>query len=658
MEEKKLCMGCRPVRMENYPRGKNLKAGHCGGDLPMTRGMAFFLLTLSGAGILAIAAIWCFPSSADNPSRSASHRSAGSGDGAARRNGEGDQGLADSPVPRLPVSPGFPPGVDIKFVEVTQQAGIHFQHYDCRTSKEYIMETMGSGLGWLDYDQDGLMDLFLVQSSSSAPEGEVVSGLPTCKLFKNLGHGQFRDVTEEVGLTHVGCGMGVAVGDIDNDGFPDLFITCYGKPNVLYHNVPDGKGGRRFVDITAQAGLADHPDWHDRPNFSTSAAFLDYNSDGFLDLFVCSYVYVDPAHYPECKDKRGKWDSCPPSAFAGTRCLLYRNNGNLTFTDVSKEAGIDQPNAKALGVVALDLDDDGLTDIFVANDSVPNFLFRNLGTGRFESLGPGSGCAVNLDGNPQAYMGVDADDLDGDGRPDLFSTAFARETNTFFRNEGRCQFLDVTRGSGLGPPSWWKLGFGTCFLDVKHDGSLDIVVANGHVSRNVDEDGNPNNRFRQEAQFFLNDGRGRFRDISAWAGDYFRERHVGRGLAPCDYDHDGRMDLAFSNSGEPAVLLHNESRTPNHWIRLELRGTKSNRDAVGAKVTVQVGDRKLVRHRKGGGSYLSAADPRLLIGVGPAKKVDEVEIRWPSGLVQRLGPLACDRGYVVVEGDKKVHGPR
>jgi hypothetical protein len=477
--------------------------------------------------------------------------------------------------------------------------------------------------------------------------------LPTCKLFKNLGNGMFRDVTDEVGLGHIGCGMGVAVGDIDNDGFPDLFLTCYGKPNVLYHNVSDGKGGRRFVDITKAAGLADHPDWHDRPNFSTSAAFLDYNNDGKLDLFVCSYVHIDWKNYPICTDKRDKFDSCPPSVFKGTRCILYRNNGNLTFTDVSKEAGIDQPNAKALGVVALDLDGDGLVDIFVANDSVPNFLFRNLGNGRFESLGPSSGCAVNLQGNPQAYMGVDADDLDGDGLPDLFSTAFARETNTFFRNEGRCQFLDVTRGSGLGPPSWWKLGFGTCFLDVVRDGSLSIAVANGHVSRNVDEDGNPENTFRQQAQFFLNDGRGRFQEISSAVGDYFQERHVGRGLACCDYDNDGHMDLAFNNSGESAVLLHNESKTPYHWLRLELQGTKSNRDAVGASVTIQIGDRRLVRHRKGGGSYLSASDPRLLVGVGAATKVDRVEIRWPSGLVQQVGPLEVDRGYLIVEGDNR-----
>jgi hypothetical protein len=555
------------------------------------------------------------------------------------------------PIQRAVSVPSLPVGVEIRFVEVTARAGIQFRHYDGRTPQQYIVDQTGSGLGWIDYDQDGLLDLFVVQGYSvTAPYPDPA---PRSKLFKNLGGGKFRDVTVEVGLDHVGFGQGVAVGDIDNDDFPDLFLTCFGKPNVLYHNVPDGKGGRRFEDVTAKAGLAEHPDWKTRPNFSTSAAFLDYNNDGRLDLFVCSYVKIDLAHYPICKNSRGTVGPCPPREFEGTRCVLYRNNADGTFTDVSHEAGIDAPGGKALGVVALDLDDDGLVDIFVANDTVPNFLFRNLGNGRFESLGPMSGAAVNLAGTPQAYMGVDADDLNGDGRPDIFATAFARETNTLFRNEGKCQFLDVTHSTGLGPPSWHPLGFGTCFLDVDRDGSLDIVVANGHVDPNVDEDGDPNNTFRQRAQLFLNDGRGRFREITRVAGAYFQEKHVGRGVAAADYDNDGHMDLAFSNSGEDIVLLHNESTTPHHWLRLELRGTKSNRDAVGARVTVYVGARKLVRHRKGGGSYLSASDPRLLIGLGAAKIADRVEVRWPSGSVQSFGPLEGDRGYVLVEGEER-----
>jgi hypothetical protein len=549
----------------------------------------------------------------------------------------------------------LPAGIDIRFREVTREAGLDFRHFDGRTDKEYIMDQTGSGLAWLDYDQDGLMDLFLVQGYTFVPPYPAAT--PTCKLYKNLGGGKFRDVTRAAGLEHVGCGQGVAVGDIDNSGYPSLFVTCFGKPNVLYRNVADGKGGRKFEDITARAGLANHADWRQRPNYSTSAAFLDYNNDGRLDLFVCSYVIIDMAHYPDCYSSRGKRGPCPPSQFKPTHCVLYRNNGDGTFTDVSEEAGIRKVEGKALGVVALNLDDDNernLTDIFVANDTENNFLFRNLGTGRFEEIAVISGCAVNPGGNRQAYMGVDADPLTDSGRPDIFSTTFQHELSSFFRNDGHFHFVDAMQGSGLGPPSWNRLKFGTCFLDVDHDGNLDIVIANGHVSRNVDDDGDPENTFRQQAQLFLNDGKGRFQDVSRQAGAYFLEKHVGRGLAICDYDNDGHMDIAFNNSGEPAVLLHNESKTPYHWIRLELRGTKSNRDAVGAKVTVQVANRKIVRHRKGGGSYCSANDPRLLIGLGAAGRADRIEIRWPSGLKQQLGPLQADQGYRITEGVDKV----
>src|SRR5437016_3712817 len=281
----------------------------------------------------------------------------------------------------IAAEPKLPNGIQIRFVDVTEKSGIHFEHFDGHTEMEYIMETLGPGLGWLDYDQDGLMDLFIVQGAgfkAPSPALSLPGKEPTCRLFKNLGGGRFRDVTAEVGLDHVTCGLGVTIGDIDNDGYPDIFLTCFGKPNVLYHNVSDGKGGRRFVDITAAAGLATHPDWKDRPNFSTSAAFLDFNNDGYLDLFVCSYVKIDVDHYPKCVSTRsGRRFSCPPNLFKSTRCLLYRNNRNGTFTDVSHEAGIDDPNAKALGVVALDLDDDGRIDVFVANDGMPNFLFRN-----------------------------------------------------------------------------------------------------------------------------------------------------------------------------------------------------------------------------------------------------------------------------------------
>ncbi|MBN9122239.1 MAG: CRTAC1 family protein [Planctomycetes bacterium] len=556
-------------------------------------------------------------------------------------------------LPRSPPEPEppLPSGVRINFVDVTAAADIEFKHVDGRTEMEYLMDSTGPGAAWIDYDQDGLLDLFLVQGYPVVPPYPATA--PGCKLYRNMGGGKFREVTTEAGVGHVGCGQGAAVGDIDNDGFPDLFVTCYGKPNVLYHNVPDGKGGRRFEDVTARAGMGDHPDWKDRPNWSTSAAFLDYDNDGLLDLFVCSYVRVDLAKYPECvQAATRRRAACPPTRFEGTRCVLYRNAGGGKFVDVTKEAGVDQPKAKGLGVVALDLDDDGLIDIFVANDGVPNFLFRNAGKGRFESLGPACGCLVNGTGNPQAYMGVAAGDLDGDGLPDLFSTTFAGESKSLFRNRGKCLFLDVTAGSGLGPATWHRLGFGTCALDVDRDGSLDLVIANGHVMAHIDRDGDPTNTFRQPAQLFLNDGKGRFTEFTKQSGPAFRKQYVGRALAQADYDNDGRTDLYLADSGGPAALLHNESVTPHNWVRLELRGTRSNRDAVGAKVTLHVGGRKLVRHKEGGGSYLAAHDPRLLVGLGPARQADRVEVRWPSGLVEQFGPLEAGRGYRLTEGTK------
>lgn len=552
----------------------------------------------------------------------------------------------------------------IRFRDVTRAAAIEFKHVDGRTDMHYVMEVMGAGVGWIDYDHDGLLDLFLVQGATIVPPHS--TSPQASKLFRNLGGGRFEDVTAKVGLGHVGCGMGVAVGDIDNDGYPDLFLTCYGKPNVLYHNVSDGNGGRRFEDITARAGIGSHPDWTTRPNFSTSAAFLDYNADGLLDLFVCSYVKVDLKNYPKCFDpsQPDRRDICRPTAFAPTTCVLYRNNGNGTFTDVSKEAGIAVPQAKALGVAALDLDDDGLIDIFVANDGVPNFLFRNLGGGRFQALGASCGALVNVEGLPQAYMGVDADDVDDDLLPDIFSTAFSQESNTLFRNEGSCRFLDITKITGLGPPSWLMLGFGTCFLDVDNDSRLDLFVANGHVSRHVDGQGDHSLTFRQTAQLFRNKGGARFEELTSRSGPYFQERHVGRGAAMGDFDNDGRIDVAVSNNGDEALLLRNESETGHHWIRLELEGSpnrpaaggrKSTRDAVGAKVTLDLGaGRNLVRHRKGGTSYLSAADPRLLVGLGDASRVEQLEIRWPSGRVQHVGPLDADHGYRIVEGESKV----
>lgn len=548
----------------------------------------------------------------------------------------------------------------VRFADATASAGIAFRHFSGAEGRKLLPETMGAGVCVLDYDRDGWDDLLFV-NGCRWPGSTAAGDPPGTVLYRNRGNGTFEDATSAVGLTGSLYGMGVCAGDIDNDGFPDVYVSAVGGGRLLRN-----EAGRRFRDITSEAGLpertwpsADSLDQfyaHTEPiPFESSATFVDYDGDGLLDLFVCSYVRVDLDKYPECiQASTGRRAACSPNRFTGTTCVLYRNLGGNKFADVTKAAGVDQPNAKGLGVVALDLDDDGLVDLFVANDGVPNFLFRNLGGGKFEQKGPASGCIVNGMGNPQAYMGVAVGDFHGDGRPDLFSTTFAGESKSLFRNRGKCLFQDVTAGSGLGPPTWHRLGFGTCALDLDLDGGLDLVIANGHVMAHIDADGDPTNTFRQPPQLFLNDGRGRFREFTKQAGPAFQKQYVGRGLAVADYDNDGRADLYLGNSGGPAVLMHNESTTPNNWLRLELRGTKSNRDAVGAKVTVHVGDRKLVRHKEGGGSYLVAHDPRLLVGLGTAARADKVEVRWPSSLVQTFGPLDANRGHLLVEGRAEV----
>jgi hypothetical protein len=584
----------------------------------MTRAAAWYVLTVCLISLAVGAAVWFgpFPIESDPAAIDA--------DEALPPPPPGGSG----PEPHSMDAPALPSGVRIAFVDVTAAAGIRAGP-----------SVPGSGIGWIDYDQDGLFDLLTVQGS--LPQDGSRRSPPTGKLFKNLGGGKFTEVTRDAGLSAAGAWQGMAIGDIDNDGYPDLFLTRSDGPHVLYRNVPHGKGGRRFQDVTTQAGLAEPSAGTSGSLCSTSAAFLDFNGDGYLDLFVCRCTVLEPG------PAAGRH---PAPRLGPAPCLLYRNNGNGTFTEVSHEAGVDQRPGTAVGVVALDLDDDGHTDLFVTCERTGNILFRNLGNGRFACPGPGCGCAANLAGNRHACRGVDADDLDGDGRPDLFATSAPEETKSVWRNEGDGQFLDITPMTGLGSATWPRSGFGACFLDVDRDGSPDIFVTNGDDRLAAEGVGHGGGVSRQSVQLFLNDGRGHFRDVSAQAGAYFLQGHDGRAVACADYDNDGHMDLALGNVGEPVVLLHNESATPYHWIRLELRGTTNNRDAVGAKVTVHSGGRRLVRHRKGGG-YLFASDPRVLIGLGAARSVDKVEIRWPApGGVQEVGPLDVDRGYLIVEG--------
>jgi hypothetical protein len=542
---------------------------------------------------------------------------------------------AKDDAPALRPTPGLP-----WFEDITAAAGIDFQHFDSSTPLHYMQETLGSGVAWIDYNNDGWPDLFCVQDGPVRP----AAARPTSKLYRNNGDGTFTDVTKEVGLDRPGFGMGCCVGDYDNDGFDDLVVTYVGGI-VLYHNEPDGKGGRHFVDVTARAGLRD-------PHWATSCAWGDIDGDGFLDLYVCNYVKFDLDHYPDCTDaKTGVRSHCSPVLFANVPHMLFRNNGNGTFTDISASSGIAAvAPGPGLGVVMCDLDGDGKLDIYVANDLKPGFLFHNQGGGRFVEKALLSGCGLAGTGNYIAGMGVDAGDLDGSGRPSLFITNFQDNPNIFFRHRGGLHFEDWSFPSGLGGPSIHRLGFGTVFFDADLDGCLDIAVANGHVDSEAPRKyGIP---MAQEAQLFLGDGKGRFRDVSSEAGVYFNQLWVGRGLACADFDNDGRPDLVFSHNAGRMALLHNRTETKNSWVCLELigDGKKSNRNAIGARVEIEAGGRRQVRYVNGGGSYLSASERRLQVGLRTAERAERVSVLWPSGRKQTFTDLEARRWWRLHEG--------
>ncbi|HVK17600.1 MAG TPA: CRTAC1 family protein [Fimbriiglobus sp.] len=556
----------------------------------------------------------------------------------------GRPGPADPPAPDDP-PPAPTPGVPW-FVDVADAAGAHFRHFDSATPHHYIQETMGSGVAWIDYDADGWPDLFCVQNCPVRPTP--AGPAPTSRMYRNNRNGTFADVTEAVGLARSGYGMGAAVGDFDSDGFDDLLVTYLGGV-VLYHNEPDGRGGRRFVDVTERSGLRN-------PHWATSAAWGDIDGDARLDLYVCNYCEVDLDRYPVCKDQRtGDVMVCMPSNFASTTHRLYRNDGGGRFTDVSGPSGVAAASpSPGLAVAMCDLDEDGRTDIFVANDMRPAYLFHNSGGGRFTERALLAGCGLGPDGSLVAGMCVAIADVDGSGRPSVFVTNFEKKPNVLYLNRGGLRFHDVSMPSGLGGPSIPRLGFGAEFLDADLDGRPDLAVANGHIHRASRKVlGVP---FAQPALFFLGDGRGKFRDVSALAGQYFREERVGRGLAVADFDNDGRPDVAVNHNGGPLALLHNRTETANGWLRLDLigDGAKSNRNAIGARVEVAAGGVRQVRFVVGGGSYLSASDRRVLVGLGPADRADRIVVVWPSGRRQEFRDLPGRLGYRLTEGESPV----
>ena len=587
-------------------------------------------------------------------------------------------------VEELPPEPPAPP-VTGYFADVTPGSGIDFVH---RNGEEAglatILESLGGGAALIDFDGDGLYDIFLTGGGSfDGPDKKVITGHP-CKLYKNLGGFKFRDATAEAGLDRLGGGApwfythGAAVADYDNDGWPDLLVTGYGRL-ALFHNVPAGEGRRRFEDVTRPAGLTD-------ALWSTSAGWGDLDGDGYPDLYVCHYVNWSWANNPPCKDYRDQTraDVCAPKVFDGQPHVLYHNNGNGTFTDASARAGLQVPRpegayaelthlgpagrerlqravrdkdyGKGLGVLIADLDDDGRPDIYVANDTSGNFVYLNRGGGRFEQVGLECGAAHDAIGRSTGSMGVDAADYNGSGLLSVFVANYQNETHALYRNQGRGQFVHASQVTGITSLGLHYVGFGTGFLDFDLDGHEDLVISNGHVVHFPP----PPAEVKQFPVLLRNTRRpgqkaheGRFENVSAGAGPYFQARHLGRGIALGDLDNRGRTDIVLNPTNEPVAVLQNRHEGGHHWLGIRAIG-RPYRDAVGARLELHLtGGEKLVRAVKGGGSYLSSGDRRVLFGLGTRDKIERLTVRWPSGKTQSWEGLAVDRYWTLTEGEEK-----
>jgi enediyne biosynthesis protein E4 len=529
----------------------------------------------------------------------------------------------------------------ISFADVARAAGIDF-HLTCGSpGKRFIMETMCGGVAVFDYDNDGWMDIYLVNGSTlDAMKG---GKCHTGKLYRNNHNGTFTDVTAKSGLDHCGWGFGVAAGDYDNDGWEDLYVT-YLDGGILYHN----NGNGTFTDVTAKAGVGNQGHW------GTSAAFGDYDNDGKLDLYVANYVDLDLEHLPPFGEGpfcqyRGIAVSCGPRGLKGGRDRLYHNNGDGTFTDVSQKLGIDTESDYGLGVLWLDYDLDGCLDLYVANDSSPSRLYHNNCHGSFDEVGAQAGVGYSVDGRPQAGMGVDSADYDNDGRPDIVKTNFSDDSNNLYHNDGNVQFTDLAGPSGFGPISIPFLGFGVKFVDLDNDGWPDIFIANGHVNPQVDQY-SFGVSYGERPLVFHNLEDGRFGEIGPRAGAPLRRPYVGRGLASGDFENRGQEDLMMTVLDGAPVLLKNQTTGTGHWILIKTIGTRSNRDGFGARIQITAGGLTQTAEVRANSSFESASDPRIHFGLGSADHVANITIHWPSGKVDKTGPEPGGEELVIKEG--------
>jgi hypothetical protein len=529
------------------------------------------------------------------------------------------------------------------FEEVSPSAsGISWVHENAMSSNRYLPETMGPGVAFFDYDNDGWTDIFMVNSGACdfyTPQTPLKN-----VLYKNNRDGTFTDVTDKAGVGGgKEFGMGCAIADYDNDGYPDILVTAYGKC-TLYHN----NGNGTFTDVTDKAGVA-------APGWTTSAVWFDYDNDGKLDLFLCSFVEFSLKNNVFCGDnKLGKRFYCIPRVFKPTPNLLFHNNGDGTLTEVSVGTDIQRARGKGLGVVATDINGDGLMDLFVANDTVQNFLFANRGQGKWEEIALAAEVGFSANGTPRSGMGVDAADINGDGKQDLFVANVDQEMFSLYRNDGHEFFSDVAATNGVAQATRLLSGWGLKFFDYDNDGFIDLFLANGHPDDMIDNY-SQQVKYKEPLLLFHSDG-SKLTNVSEQAGPVFKKSFPARGLAVGDYNNDGRIDVLIGNNGGAPVLLKNNAGEGNHWLGLKLQGMSCNRDAIGATITWSANGTARSRYKSNGGSYLSSHDMREVIGLGAATKVDWIEIKWPqpSGRVDRLTDLPIDRYITIVEGKGQV----